>query len=217
MSAAGPPLTRLLSATACVSPFHSQRTKGVGGPPGAHSSLSFPAAAAALTAGGQPGWAGAGAPYLPSPPPLPRHCGSLRHDGLVRGGGAGGAAGATADAVDFLSSPRALYERVQFTPSALPRLYLLVTAGAVYARAAGAPVAAVLRDLVHMAGAVQHPQRGLFLRAYLAQSMRDRLPNAPAGAVCRRTLGGHPRTIFPRRCSFDQGPPCSPRPFSVPF
>lgn len=87
MSAAGPPLTRLLSATACVSPFHSQRTKGVGGPPGAHSSLSFPAAAAALTAGGQPGWAGAGAPYLPSPPPLPRHCGSLRHDGLVRGGG----------------------------------------------------------------------------------------------------------------------------------
>ncbi|GAB0491115.1 hypothetical protein MMPV_002363 [Pyropia vietnamensis] len=92
-----------------------------------------------------------------------------------------GVACATVDAVDFLSSPRALYERVQFTPSALPRLYLLVTAGAVYARAAGAPVAAVLRDLVHMAGAVQHPQRGLFLRAYLAQSMRDRLPNAPAG------------------------------------
>lgn len=71
-----------------------------------------------------------------------------------------------------------LYERVQETPLVLPRLYLLVTAGSVYAKSLQAPAKDVLRDLVEMCSGVQHPQRGLFLRAYLAQMMKDKLPDA---------------------------------------
>lgn len=73
-----------------------------------------------------------------------------------------------------------LYERVQETPLVLPRLYLLVTAGSVYVKSQQAPAKDVLRDLVEMCSAVQHPQRGLFLRAYLAQMMKDKLPDRPA-------------------------------------
>ncbi len=73
-----------------------------------------------------------------------------------------------------------LYERVQETPLVLPRLYLLVTTGAVYVRSEQAPAKDVLRDLVEMCAAVQHPQRGLFLRAYLAQMMKDKLPDVPS-------------------------------------
>lgn len=73
---------------------------------------------------------------------------------------------------------RELYERVQETPLVLPRLYLLVTAGSVYVKSMQAPAKDVLRDLVEMCAGVQHPQRGLFLRAYLAQMMKDKLPHA---------------------------------------
>lgn len=75
-----------------------------------------------------------------------------------------------------------LYERVQETPLVLPRLYLLVTAGSVYAKSLQAPAKDVLRDLVEMCAGVQHPQRGLFLRAYLAQMMKDKLPDALSDA-----------------------------------
>lgn len=70
-----------------------------------------------------------------------------------------------------------LYERVQETPLVLPRLYLLITAGSVYVKSQQAPAKDVLRDLVEMCAGVQHPQRGLFLRAYLAQMMKDKLPD----------------------------------------
>lgn len=70
-----------------------------------------------------------------------------------------------------------LYERVQETPLVLPRLYLLITAGSVYVKSLQAPARDVLRDLVEMCAGVQHPQRGLFLRAYLAQMMKDKLPD----------------------------------------
>lgn len=71
-----------------------------------------------------------------------------------------------------------LYERVQETPLVLPRLYLLITAGSVYIKSMQAPAKEVLRDLVDMCAGVQHPQRGLFLRAYLSQMMKDKLPDA---------------------------------------
>lgn len=74
-----------------------------------------------------------------------------------------------------------LYERVQETPLVLPRLYLLVTAGSVYVKSLQAPARDVLRDLVEMCAGVQHPQRGLFLRAYLGQMMKDKLPIAGIG------------------------------------
>ncbi|PXF41784.1 Vacuolar protein sorting-associated protein 35B [Gracilariopsis chorda] len=70
-----------------------------------------------------------------------------------------------------------LYERVQETPLVLPRLYLLITAGSVYIKSQQAAAKDVLRDLVEMCAGVQHPQRGLFLRAYLSQMMKDKLPD----------------------------------------
>lgn len=70
-----------------------------------------------------------------------------------------------------------LYERVQETPLVLPRLYLLITAGSVYVKSMQAPARDVLRDLVEMCAGVQHPQRGLFLRAFLSQMMKDKLPD----------------------------------------
>ncbi|MED6180797.1 Vacuolar protein sorting-associated protein 35B [Stylosanthes scabra] len=70
-----------------------------------------------------------------------------------------------------------LYELVQHAGNILPRLYLLCTVGSVYLRCKDAPVKDVLKDLVEMCRAVQHPVRGLFLRSYLAQISKDKLPD----------------------------------------
>ncbi|XP_016204810.1 vacuolar protein sorting-associated protein 35B isoform X2 [Arachis ipaensis] len=70
-----------------------------------------------------------------------------------------------------------LYELVQHAGNVLPRLYLLCTVGSVYLRCKDAPVKDVLKDLVEMCHAVLHPIRGLFLRSYLAQISKDKLPD----------------------------------------
>ncbi|XP_071732040.1 vacuolar protein sorting-associated protein 35B isoform X1 [Rutidosis leptorrhynchoides] len=70
-----------------------------------------------------------------------------------------------------------LYELVQHAGNILPRLYLLCTVGSVYIKSKQAPAKDVLKDLVEMCRGVQHPIRGLFLRSYLAQISRDKLPD----------------------------------------
>lgn len=55
--------------------------------------------------------------------------------------------------------------------------YLLCTVGSVYIKSKEAPAKDVLKDLVEMCRAVQHPMRGLFLRSYLSQVSRDKLPD----------------------------------------
>lgn len=55
--------------------------------------------------------------------------------------------------------------------------YLLCTVGSVYIKSKEAPAKDVLKDLVEMCRGVQHPIRGLFLRSYLAQISRDKLPD----------------------------------------
>jgi len=70
-----------------------------------------------------------------------------------------------------------LYEEVQKIQSIVPRLYMLITIGAVYIKSLQAPARDVLKDLSEMCCGVQHPQRGLFLRSYLSQCMRDKLPD----------------------------------------
>ncbi|KAK7382938.1 hypothetical protein VNO78_28602 [Psophocarpus tetragonolobus] len=70
-----------------------------------------------------------------------------------------------------------LYELVQHAGNILPRLYLLCTVGSVYLRCKDAPVKDILKDLVEMCRAVQHPIRGLFLRSYLSQVSKDKLPD----------------------------------------
>ncbi|PIA57430.1 hypothetical protein AQUCO_00600271v1 [Aquilegia coerulea] len=70
-----------------------------------------------------------------------------------------------------------LYELVQHAGNILPRLYLLCTVGSVYIRSKEAPAKDVLKDLVEMCRGIQHPVRGLFLRSYLSQVSRDKLPD----------------------------------------
>ncbi|KAB1204045.1 Vacuolar protein sorting-associated protein 35B [Morella rubra] len=70
-----------------------------------------------------------------------------------------------------------LYELVQHAGNILPRLYLLCTVGSVYIKSKEAPAKDILKDLVEMCLGVQHPIRGLFLRSYLAQVSRDKLPD----------------------------------------
>lgn len=70
-----------------------------------------------------------------------------------------------------------LYELVQYAGNILPRLYLLVTVGSVYIKSNEAPAKDVLKDLVEMCRGVQHPTRGLFLRNYLSEMTKDKLPD----------------------------------------
>ncbi|GAQ84640.1 VPS35B VPS35 homolog B [Klebsormidium nitens] len=70
-----------------------------------------------------------------------------------------------------------LYELVQHAGNILPRLYLLITVGSVYIRSKEAPAKDILKDLVEMSRGVQHPIRGLFLRSYLSQISKDKLPD----------------------------------------
>jgi vacuolar protein sorting-associated protein 35 len=72
-----------------------------------------------------------------------------------------------ADVVDY-------YDIVQFEPSLVPRLYLLVTLGSVYIKSDKASAGDILFDLVEMVKGVQHPMRGLFLRSYLSQISKDK-------------------------------------------
>lgn len=56
--------------------------------------------------------------------------------------------------------------------------YLLCTVGSVYIKSKEASAKEVLKDLVEMCRGVQHPIRGLFLRCYLSQISKDKLPDA---------------------------------------
>jgi vacuolar protein sorting-associated protein 35 len=70
-----------------------------------------------------------------------------------------------------------LYELVQYAGNILPRLYLLITVGSVYIASKEAPAKDVLRDLVEMCRGEQHATRGLFLRTYLSEMTKDKLPD----------------------------------------
>uniref|UniRef100_A0A7S3Z9X4 Vacuolar protein sorting-associated protein 35 n=1 Tax=Lotharella globosa TaxID=91324 RepID=A0A7S3Z9X4_9EUKA len=71
-----------------------------------------------------------------------------------------------------------LYESVQHAGTIVPRLYLLATVGSAYIKSKKAPTKDILFDLVELCRGVQHPMRGLFLRNYLSQVTRDKLPDA---------------------------------------
>ncbi|CBZ26795.1 vacuolar sorting-associated-like protein [Leishmania mexicana MHOM/GT/2001/U1103] len=83
-----------------------------------------------------------------------------------------------------------MYERVQFCGYIVPRLYLLIAAGAVYIDAGDQPALEIARDLVEMCKGVQHPTRGLFLRHFLLTMMKGKLPGDPNRRV--RDVGNGP-------------------------
>ncbi|KAK7200181.1 vacuolar sorting-associated-like protein [Novymonas esmeraldas] len=84
-----------------------------------------------------------------------------------------------------------MYERVQFCGYIVPRLYLLIAAGAVYINAGEQPALEIARDLVEMCKGVQHPTRGLFLRHFLLTMMKGKLPGDPN----RRSSDGGDDTV----------------------
>ena len=68
-----------------------------------------------------------------------------------------------------------LYELVQYAGNIVPRLYLMITVGAVY-MSVESPRKEIMKDMMEMARGVQHPTRGLFLRFYLSGMTREHLP-----------------------------------------
>jgi len=76
-----------------------------------------------------------------------------------------------------------LYELVQYAGNIVPRLYLLITVASAYIRTREAPIKEILRDTVEMCKGVQHPTRGLFLRNYLAEMTKDKLPDLSSDPV----------------------------------
>ncbi|CAB0009489.1 unnamed protein product [Nesidiocoris tenuis] len=72
-----------------------------------------------------------------------------------------------------------LYEKVQYFGNIVPRLYLLITVGLIYMKTNPSLKQSLMKDLVEMCRGVQHPLRGLFLRNYLLQCVRNILPDTP--------------------------------------
>ncbi len=70
-----------------------------------------------------------------------------------------------------------IYESVQHATHLLPRLYLLITVGAVYIQSHEEGFDRVLDDLIEMLKTVQNPLRGLFVRYYFLKTCKDRLPD----------------------------------------
>ena len=55
--------------------------------------------------------------------------------------------------------------------------YLLITVGSAYIRSQEVAAKDILYDLVEMCRGIQHPLRGLFLRNYLSEMTKDKLPD----------------------------------------
>ena len=70
-----------------------------------------------------------------------------------------------------------IYEQVQGFVNVIPRLYLLCCVGGVYICSKEAPAKDILTDMAEMIKCVQHPMKGLFLRNYLSQVTKNKLPD----------------------------------------
>lgn len=69
-----------------------------------------------------------------------------------------------------------LYELVQYSGNIIPRLYMMIVIGTTYMSTNDAPTKEIMKDMIEMCRGVQHPIRGLFLRYYLSQRIKDLLP-----------------------------------------
>jgi hypothetical protein len=70
-----------------------------------------------------------------------------------------------------------LYDCVQYCPNVLSRLYLQICAASALIRSGEVGARWVLKDTIEAVKCVQNPVRGLFLRHYLLQAFRDKLPD----------------------------------------
>jgi len=77
-----------------------------------------------------------------------------------------------------LINMQTLYETVQYCTKVVPRLYLQICAGSALIKSKLASSQHVLEELIEAVKCVQNPVRGLFLRHYLLQATRDKLPDS---------------------------------------
>jgi len=90
-----------------------------------------------------------------------------------------------------------LYDCVQYCPNVLSRLYLQICAASALIRSGEVGARWVFKDLIEAVKCVQNPVRGLFLRHYLLQAFRDKLPDVgipmdQIGNLIRGTEGAPP-------------------------
>lgn len=69
-----------------------------------------------------------------------------------------------------------LYEQVQYTPTFIPRLYLMILVGSCCIRTKQTPAKKIIYDTLEMCKGIQHPMRGLFLRNFFIREMKDKFP-----------------------------------------
>ena len=72
-----------------------------------------------------------------------------------------------------------IYDFAQYCPRVLPRLYIQIAAASALIRSKEESAPVVLNDLIEAVRCVQNPLRGLFLRHFLLQVTRDKLPDGP--------------------------------------
>lgn len=80
---------------------------------------------------------------------------------------------ASGDVTPFLAD---LYELVQYSGNIVPRLYMMIVVGTTYMSTDESPKKELMNEMIEMCRGVQHPIRGLFLRYYLSQKIKDLLP-----------------------------------------
>ena len=70
-----------------------------------------------------------------------------------------------------------LYDSVQQAKHVIPRLYLMITAGAIYMEKVPRSVHVILFDMLGIVKQAQNPIKGLFVRNYLLKMIKDKLPD----------------------------------------
>ena len=70
-----------------------------------------------------------------------------------------------------------LYDSVQQAKHVIPRLYLMITAGAIYVEKVPRSAHVILFDMLGIVKQAQNPIKGLFVRNYLLKMIKDKLPD----------------------------------------
>jgi vacuolar protein sorting-associated protein 35 len=68
-----------------------------------------------------------------------------------------------------------MYEIVQYANSIIPRLYLMITVGALRMGNSSMPIVETMRDMLAMIKGVQHPCRGLFIRYFFLKIIKEKV------------------------------------------
>jgi len=111
-----------------------------------------------------------------------------------------------------------VYDAVQFCPRVLPRLYLQISAGSALIRSKEVGAKWVLNDIIESVKCVQCPLRGLFLRHFLLQALRDKLPDFPITASLASPGQGlaSPEIVAPTETPLASGAGSAPTPTGTP-